>query len=123
MLLTKFLPIIDKSFIGKTVLNKQKIIEKTDPDRIYIENIRSFFNLPFSAAKFFCELAVKEKIFNRKKGYICPNDDCDRIILSVSDGQAVPDEITCEQCKQKDEDEFVFLTNDLKKLTFYQLIK
>ncbi len=123
MLLAKFLPIIDNSIIGKTVLNKQKIIERTDPDRIYIENIRSFFNLPFSTAKFFCELAVKEKIFNRKIGYICSNNDCERIILSVSDGQAVPDDIICEQCKLKEEDDFVFQVNTLDKLVFYQLIQ
>lgn len=124
MLLEKFLPIIDKSIIGKTVFNKQNIIEKTDPDRIFIENIRSFFNLRFSTAKFFCELAVKEKIFNRKIGYICPNNGCnERIIFSVSDGKAVPKKITCKMCKLNEENEFIFLTKDLKKLTFYQLIK
>ncbi|HRD40962.1 MAG TPA: hypothetical protein PLC65_20200, partial [Bacteroidia bacterium] len=60
MSLIKLYQIIDRSFIGKFVERKLSIIENTDPERIYVENIRSFYNMPSFAAKTLCELAVRE---------------------------------------------------------------
>jgi hypothetical protein len=123
MLSEKFWKTIDASAIGKFVSNKQKIIAFTDPQRIYIENIRSFFHLPFFVAQGLCELAVREKYFNKKVGVVCANSDCERIIKSFNDKDVIEGEIICENCEAKEEENYTFESNKLKKVTFYQLKK
>jgi len=123
MLSEKFLKIIDQSKIGKYISNKQKIIEGTDPERIYIENLRGVFNLPYNLTKFFCELAVKEKLFRKRIAVTCPNEACGRIIKSYAAEEEIEDSIECEQCMLLEKEKFAFSTQELKKIVFYQLVK
>jgi len=57
----KLLEIIDKTHIGKWVSKKQDQIEKTNPQKIYAENIRSFFGVSTKTAILMCESLVKQK--------------------------------------------------------------
>jgi len=123
MSLEKFFNIIDNSFVGKIITNKQEIIEKTDPDRIYTENIRSFFNIPFVVAKGLCELAVKEKLFKKKYGYLCPNEDCDRIVKSFDSLADKNEVLTCYQCELKQKDKYEFQIKEMNSVVYYQLRK
>jgi hypothetical protein len=121
MLFEKFLNLIDHTFIGSIIGKKMDIIENTDPDRIYVENIRAFYNLPFSAAKTFCEIAVRENIFKKKIALFCPNDDCRRVIKSYDAAEKQDETVICLQCQLKENDNFCFETKNLKKEIFYQL--
>ena len=117
----KLFDIIDKSKLGKIIIRKQNIIENTDPDRIYVENIRSFFNFPFPIAKLLCEMAVKEKLFIKKIGLLCPNADCGRIIKSYEINERIDKFLTCEQCQLKEEEKNCFLSSELDRIIYYQL--
>lgn len=119
MSLKKFFRAIDNSFIGRVVDSKLNIIEHTDTQRIYVENVRAFYNLPTFAAKFFCELAVKENVFVKKIAISCP--DCGRVILSVSDKKDIPKFIKCDQCELLEKDDFEFELTDRDVMEFYQL--
>jgi hypothetical protein len=121
MLFEKFLNLIDRTPIGAIVDKRLDIIEKTDPDRIYVENIRAYYNLPFAAAKTLCELAVKERIFKKKIGVICPNDECGRIIKSYDSEKQMDEKVTCIQCELRECEEHSFIAKDLEKIVFYQL--
>jgi hypothetical protein len=114
----RFYQIIEKSFIGRFLEKRINVLEHTNPDRIYIENVRSFYNMPFWAAKFFCELAVKEGIFRRRIGIVCPNDG--RIIQTIDNLSEIPETITCINCQQLEIDKYEFSKSDVKTIIFYQ---
>lgn len=101
-------------------LKKQsKLIQATDPERIYVENVRSFFHIPFKAAKLLCDLAVKEGLFRKKYGVTCPS--CGRIIKSYNSENQIEEEVTCETCKDIEEPQYVFNKNEFGTIEFYQL--
>jgi phage FluMu protein Com len=119
MSLIKFFQAIDNSLIGKIIDKKLKIVEHTDPDRIYIENIRSFYNIPFKAAQFFCEMAVKENYFKKKIGVRCPQ--CDKLLLTVDHHSEIPSVIKCDNCELLEEEVFEFDFKAEYTDVFYQL--
>jgi hypothetical protein len=121
MLFEKFLNLIERTPIGSIIENKLNIIEKTDPDRIYVENIRAFYNLPYVVAKTLCEQAVREKIFKKKIAIICPNDDCKRVIKSYDFDETQDQTITCVQCESRENEKYQFDIKELKQEIFYQL--
>ncbi|SFZ90248.1 hypothetical protein SAMN05428642_101825 [Flaviramulus basaltis] len=106
------------------LLNKQTaLFDELDPQRIYVENVRSFFRIPFKAAKFFCEMAVKDKVFIKKYGIYCPNEECGRLIKSYSSRDEVENHVNCETCEMADREKFNFDKEDFEIIEFYQLFK
>lgn len=120
MLYQKLFDIIDKSRIGSFVSKKQKVIEETIPDRVHVENVRSFFSTSTWAARQLCEMAVREGLFDPRIGLICPNSECERIINSYGLEDEIEDTIFCETCESRELDH-VFETKDLKRIKFYRL--
>lgn len=119
MWLKKFFQIIDKTPIGRYVDKKVELIESTDPDRIYVENIRSFFNLTTPIARVLCEMAVKDKLFNKKIGVECPT--CGRLIKTYNSDNDVPEKIKCDTCELLEEQNYTFSQKRVNKVIFYQL--
>ena len=102
---------------------KVKIIEETDPDRIYVENVRSFFNIPTRWARFLCKIAVRQGIFRRKFAVECKNENCNRIIKVYDYREEIPDELTCFTCELDGQVDFLFKTEDLNIVEYYQYIE
>lgn len=121
MSLMRFFQIIDKSFIGQAVAKRMLLLSTTNPDRIYVENVRSFFNIPFSTAKLLCNMAVKENLFQKKIGLICPNYDCERIIMSVDSYEDIPLVISCDNCEVLENEKFEFTREEIKTIEYYRL--
>jgi hypothetical protein len=108
-----------KNFFDK----KATIVEETDPDRIYVENIRSFFNIPTRWAKFLCALAVRQGIFRKKYAVECKNENCIRIIKVYDSKGEIPEELDCFTCELEGQFEFSFKTSDLNIVEYYQYIE
>ncbi len=121
MWLEKFLQIIDKSFIGRFIDNRLDVITSTNPDRIYVENIRSFYRLNASAAKSLCEMAVKENLFKKRIGVECPT--CNKIINQYDSEREIPEKIICDTCLMLEHDKHEFKKSEISKIEFYQLNK
>ena len=121
MLLEKFFQIIDNSFIGRFINKRLELVDATNPDRIYVENIRSFYNLTTPVAKVFCEMAVKEKLFKKRIGVECPN--CGKLIIHFSNISDIPDTILCDNCQLLEEDKYQFSRKEIVETVFYQLNK
>ena len=121
MSLLRFLQTIDNSGIGKFIDKKLNVLKSTNPDRIYVENIRSFYNLPFNTAKLLCNMAVKENLFIKKFGVMCPDGDCERIILSVNSLDDLPERISCDTCELLEKEKFEYTKSELNIIEFYQL--
>ncbi|KIC01697.1 hypothetical protein OA88_12630 [Flavobacterium sp. JRM] len=101
---------------------KAELIEKTDPDRIYVENVRSFFNLPYNVAKKLCDMAVRQNYFRKKYGIYCKNDECRRIINVYDKTEDVPNQIECYICEANEKEHYIFNKNEVEIIEFYQLI-
>ncbi|HCT29455.1 MAG TPA: hypothetical protein DIW31_01685 [Bacteroidales bacterium] len=112
---------IDKSFIGRFIDKRLKIIASTDPERIYVENVRSFYGVKTSVAKIFCEMATKDNLFRKNFAVNCPNDSCQRVIVTFNSKHDIPESIICEHCQLLEKDKFEFRKDELKVVEFYKL--
>jgi hypothetical protein len=93
----KFFERIDRSWLGSFVSRKREIVENTDPGRIYVENVRAFFSVPYGVARAMCDLAVREGSFVRVFAAHCPT--CDRTIATFATKDAIPAELECDHCE------------------------
>lgn len=116
----RFFQIINNSFIGRFVDKRVELVAHTDPDRIYVENVRSFYNWSTPVAKMFCQMAVKDNLFKSKFIVECPECDKSFVFDSRSD---VPDYIECENCVLLENDKTGFLRGDCNVTEFYQLVR
>jgi len=122
MSLEKFLNIIDKTAIGRFVDYREELLKKTDPDRIYVENIRSFFKLPYKLAKFLCEQAVREGAFSKWRAFLCRNEDCQRVLLSTEYDKDEPTHVVfCSTCQTLEKERWEFQLDELEQMIFYKL--
>lgn len=119
MWLEKFFQIIDNSFIGKFVDKRVSLLVSTNPDRIYVENVRSFYNLTTPVAKMLCEMAVRENLFTKKIGIECPN--CGKIVTQFENEKDIPLSINCDTCELLEREKHIFNNSEIIKTTFYQL--
>lgn len=107
-----------------TFSNKLKnAIHSLDPDRIYVENVRSILNVNSRLAKIVCNLAVKKGYFKRYYAVECKNDSCGRIIESFEEKEEIPSELHCYICKDDGLEKTSFKKEELKTIVFYQYQK
>lgn len=104
------------------IKHRVDLLSQLNPDRFYVENVRHLFSLPHPVAKFFCEMAVKQKYFTKKYGVICKNEECKRLIASFDLRSQIPKEIKCEQCELLERDHYVFTPINADIIEFYKLI-
>jgi hypothetical protein len=115
----KFLDIIDRSFVGRLVQSRLNILEQTDPNRIYVENIRSFYGLPTFAAKYLCEKAVEKGLFSKRYGVVCPNEG--RLIITAGNVSELPQTVYCSSCEVLENDRYEFALEECQVEEFYKL--
>lgn len=108
-----------KNFLNK----KASIIEETDPDNIYVENVRSFFNIPTKWARYICKVAVRQGILRRRFGVRCKNQSCERIITVFDNEDSIPEHIECLHCQIDGDVDYSFETKDLEIVELYQFIE
>lgn len=107
----------------ESIQRKLEAIRSTNPNRIYVENIRAFYNMTTFEARLLCELAVREGLFIKKYGVTCPNTSCRRILATYSSKKEIPQVINCSICEDKGEESFEFKVKPEDIITFYQLKK
>ena len=118
----KLLETIDLRLFGKANEELLATLASTNPNRIRIENIKSILKIPYSQAKIYCEMAVKDGNLVKKTGLICPNADCERTIVSFENGSKInEEEIVCEPCELNGHERFTFKQSELQREVFYQI--
>lgn len=100
---------------------KADILSKIDPQHIYVENIRAFFNMPYKVAKFLCDAAVSDRYFQKMYAVKCPG--CHRIIKSFEDKNDLPDTIECDVCEALENDQHEYDVKNLEIIEYYRLRK
>lgn len=119
MLLEKFSEIIDRSGIGASVADRQRLIESTNPRRIFVENIRSFFHLPYGVAKGLLDLAVRVGELEKRVAFLCPN--CQKTIGDFSPEDAQVEALNCIDCEINEEDRHSFAPSDCQRIEYYRI--
>lgn len=86
-------------------------LEHIDPRRISVETVRSMLNSSASAAKLYCETAVRRGLLKRGYQYWCP--DGKNVAATVFDGEPIPPTV---ECVQEENDDYRMLTLDTASL-------
>ena len=115
----KFFQIIDSTRIGDFIARKQAIIENTDPEHIYVENIRGFFGVPHRVAASFCAMAVKRGLFEHRFGVLCPKHR--QIVAERGEDENFEPVVTCNICQGLGEEEFQYEPRELGSIEFFRL--
>lgn len=99
-------------------------ISALNPERFYLENVRSIFGITTFEARLLCEMAVEQKLFQKRIALICPDPECHgRIIATFRTLAEIPETISCSLCEAEDHEQISYNTSSLKKISFYNLVK
>ncbi len=105
-----------------SLLTSLQTIDGIDEGKVFVENVRSAYNISRYDARLICEMAVQEGLFVKRIGVVCPGEKCNnRFIADFASYEEIPDELVCDLCESYDVEPSVYKTSSLKKVEFYQL--
>lgn len=99
---------------------RAEAIGKLDPDKIYIENVRSALGVSTGRAKQICETAVRRGLFDRYVEVVCPDG---AVAVSARTESELPERVHCWQEHEGQLQEVELATMALAKATFYRFHK
>lgn len=95
-----------------------KLLSRLNPDKFYVENVRSLLGVSTWQARQICETAVRQRVFDRLIEVQCPDGS---IALEADSEEALPLTVECAYEKDGEYEVEEFTTASLKKGTFYRL--
>jgi len=119
--LERFLDIIARSFPSWTRPfdeEAHEVIERLDPDKIYVENVRRILSTTEESAREACEAAVRQGVFSRYIEVLCP-DGTQAAFAETED--ELPEYVTCWVVEGNEEFPTKMKTDDLDKMKFYRI--
>jgi hypothetical protein len=114
----KFFSSISDLFLGPPDAALDEAIDKLDPDKIYVENIRSLLGVSTYSARAICETAVRQGVFQKHVEVVCPDGS---IAASAISEASLPPTVRCWQIDGIDSSEVEMDTKTLNKQIFYAL--
>jgi hypothetical protein len=119
-LLKKFFQIISKITPASGLSEKEaQVLSRLNPEKFYIENVRSILGISHASAVRICETAVRQGLFERGVEVLCPDGT---VAASADSEAALPRTVRC--WNKDDEGHFEPSdqpTKDLRKTIFYRL--
>jgi hypothetical protein len=94
------------------------LLSSLDPDKIYIENVRSILDVSYSSAVRICETAVRQGLFKRYIEVKCPDGS---VAAATDNEETLPKTVHCWTEIDGHPEEVEFATQALAKTTFYRL--
>jgi hypothetical protein len=117
-LLDKLLRAISQLIPRRALSGKEALLAELNPDKIYIENVRSILNVSHEAAKRICETAVRQGEFRRGVEVVCPSG---AVAASADTEDELPQTVHCWIEDGGHTEEVEMPTASLRKITFYRL--
>jgi hypothetical protein len=95
-----------------------EMLSRLNPDKFYIENVRSILNVSYAAAVRICETAVRQGVFERRIEILCPDG---AVAASAESEAGLPEMVRCwrEEGGLLEPEELP--TKTLEKVVFYRL--
>jgi hypothetical protein len=118
-LLKRLLQIISSIAPGPALSEKElQALTRLNPDKFYVENVRSLLDVPYQVAFRLCETAVRQGVFARGIEVKCP----DGAVAVVVDGlDELPEEVRCWKMEDGHMEPEMVPTDSLEKASFYRL--
>ena len=113
-----FLQTISRLLPAASIAGKEALIAELNPDKIYIENVRSILNVSYDSAKQICETAVRQGAFRRVVEVVCPDG---AVAASADTEDKLPRTVHCWVDESGHTEEVELPTASLKKTVFYRL--
>jgi 2-phospho-L-lactate transferase/gluconeogenesis factor (CofD/UPF0052 family) len=118
MWLTKFLDIISRILPINPISGIEEALADLNPEKIYIENVRSLLGVSYRKALEICETAVRQGFFKRGIEVQCPDG---AVAASVESEAELPETVNCLMEENGEYEEVEYPVNKLHKITFYRL--
>ena len=118
MWFTKFLNIMSNFLLPNSSLNLIDNLSRLNPDKFYIENVRSILDVPYNKAKSICEEAVRQGVIKEHIEILCPDGT---VAISVDDLVKIPKTVPCWEEVDGDYDEKEYETSTLEKQIYYRI--
>jgi hypothetical protein len=119
LLLTKFFETIRKALPGGLLSEKEaKALAALNPQKIYIENVRSLLGVSHDSAVKICETAVRQGVFMRGIEVLCPDG---AVAASAESESKLPSKVHCWVERDGEPEEEEFSTAELRRVVFYTL--
>ena len=118
MWLTRFLDIISRDTPANPLSGIEDAVAKLNPDKIYVENVRSVLGVSYPAAVKICETAVRQGLFNRGIEVLCPDGS---VAVSAPTENELPPTVHCWTQEGGNYEEITLATDALRKVAFYKL--
>ena len=93
-------------------------ISRLNPDKIYLENVRSALGVSSQRALDICEAAVRQGLFQRGVEVACPDG---AIAASADTESGLPAHVRCWMEDEGHLEEVEIQTDTLPKIAFYRL--
>jgi hypothetical protein len=117
-LLDKLLRTISRLIPHRALSGKETMLAELNPEKIYIENVRSILDVSYDAAKRICETAVRQGEFRRGVEVMCPNG---AVAASADTEDELPQTVHCWTEDDGHPEEVELQTASLRKIIFYRL--
>ena len=118
MWLEKFLDIISRFLPFDSTSGIEEALARLNPDKFYLENVRSVLGVSDQRALQICESAVRQGFLKRRVEVLCPDGSA----AASSDTEAgLPPIVRCWREEDGHYEEVELPTNVLQKISFYQL--
>lgn len=118
ILLERFLTIISNLFPLNPLAGKEHLLERLNPDRFYVENVRALLGVSQHTAQRICDAAVRQGAFNQRIGVLCPDKN---IGVSAEKESDLPPYVNCVVERDGEYEEVELPTASLERIVFYQL--
>jgi len=116
MWLEKFLSTMARYFPSKRL--SRDAISQLNPDKIYVENVRSLLDVSYSSAVEILEDGLKQGWLRCGVEVRCPDGS---VAASADTEDGLPQTVTCTQEEGGHPEEVELPTNSLSKVKFYRL--
>jgi hypothetical protein len=93
-------------------------LSQLNPDKIYLENVRSILHVSATAASEVLEAAVRQGLLRRGVEVRCPDG---YVAATADNGQELPETVNCWHEEDGRTQRVPLPTSELKKVTFYKL--
>lgn len=118
MWFTKFLDTMSR-FLPVSIPNSTlENLAKLNPNKFYVENVRSLMNVSTEKAKSLCDTAVRQGFFSTGLEIICPDGT---VAKSIESGENIPETVICYLEAGNSYEEVELETNELERNTYYRL--
>jgi hypothetical protein len=97
---------------------KEEEIARLNPEKIYIENVRSVLGVSAREAEQICETAARQGVFDRCVEVLCPDGVV--AVTAQSEG-GLPERVACMVEEAGHLEEIEFPVSDLQKRIYYRL--